>query len=35
MKLNRIEISAAPNVSWPEKPEQKNPRYSGDYQEKF
>lgn len=35
MKLNSVETSAALDVSWPEKPEQKNPRYSGDYQEKF
>ncbi|MDJ0088236.1 tail fiber assembly protein [Pantoea allii] len=35
VKLNRVETSAAPDVSWPEKPEQKKTCYSGDYQEKF
>nr|WP_257469654.1 tail fiber assembly protein [Pantoea allii] len=32
VKLNRFETSAATDISWPEKPEQENPRYSGDYQ---
>ncbi|QIE99428.1 hypothetical protein C1N58_00185 [Pantoea sp. SGAir0180] len=31
----RVETLTAPDISWPGKPKQKHPRYSGDYQENF